>query len=126
MKTSREVGEVEVDGLPLRILDYKLQGAEDVFENVIYKHCAQGDYKNLPAPFDLKSELPVPFLMQIIIIPTKTPENGDPDAQYIDIIKHIYLHKNKLPVHWGMQRCSTQVGLWEALQGGTIGYELHA
>ena len=94
IKTSREVGEVEVGDLPLRILqaggtklqqffdvilDLKLPSAEDVLEKVIYTHCAQGDYENLPAPFCLnfKSELPVPYLMQIVIVPTTTPENGD-------------------------------------------------
>ena len=73
---------------------------------MIYKHCAQGDYKNLPAPFCLKSELPVPYLMKIIIVPTTTPENGDPEAQYVNIIKHIYLHKNKLPVKMCMDACT--------------------
>jgi hypothetical protein len=95
------------------ILDYKLQGAEDLFENVIYKHCAQGDCKNLPPPFGLKSELPVPFLMRLIIIPTKSPENGDPDAQYINTIKHIYMHKNKLPVNICTEACRGVAHWWD-------------
>ena len=63
--------------------------------------------------------------MQIIIVPTTTPENGDPEAQYVNIIKHIYLHKASENVY-GCVHSSAQVGLWAAFQGGSIGYELYA
>ena len=70
-------------------------------------------YKNLPPLFGLKSELPVPSLMRLIIIPAKSPENGDPDAQYINIIKHIYMHKNKLPVNMCTEACRGVAHWWD-------------
>ena len=84
------------------ILDYKWVESSDIFDNVVASHCSQGDYRNLPSPFSLKQERTVPFLMQIITVPT-TPvdEDADPEATYVNISKH----KNTLTVHMCSEAC---------------------
>ena len=106
------------------VLHHKLENAnaEPFFDEIIYKHCAQGDYMNLPVPFSLAKNLPVPFLMQLIIIPSTPPEdeNADPTAKYFNIVKHVYLHKNKLPVNMCVEACRGVAHKWT--MGGTTGW----
>eukprot|EP00439_Symbiodinium_sp_Y106_P078380 s65_g17.t1 len=64
------------------------------FDN-IYNLCAADKYGQLPAPFGLAKLPNVPFTMQLIILPSEVPENGDRDATYSHIFKHVYLHRNK-------------------------------
>ena len=128
IKTCRDAGSVDVGDLPLRIventgtkleqffdiiLDYKWTHLDEFFDTIIYKHCAQGDYHNLPEPFSLKSDLPVPILMQIVIVPTTPVENADPQAKYVNIVKHIYLHKNKLPISMCVESCRGVTHKWD-------------
>ena len=109
LKSDRAVGDVNIGDLPLRDLfetsgkleqfvdvnlNVALDPRETFWDNVIYKLCAQGKYAELPPPFCLKSEPKCPFSMQIIVIPSTIPP--DQDHKYVNIVKHIYLHKNKL------------------------------
>ena len=108
LKSDRAVGDVNIGDLPLRDLfetsgkleqfvdvnlNVALDPRETFWDNVIYKLCAQGKYAELPPPFCLKSEPKCPFSMQIIVIPSTIPP--DQDHKYVNIVKHIYLHKNK-------------------------------
>lgn len=109
MKSDRGVGDVRICDLPIRHLDEssgKVEQFADVllakrvtittgcFDN-IYNLCAADKYGQLPAPFGLAKLPNVPFTMQLIILPSEVPENGDRDATYFHIFKHVYLHRNK-------------------------------
>ena len=37
-----------------------------------------------------------PYTLQLIILPTPAPQDGDPNATYYNIVKHVYLHRNKV------------------------------
>ena len=54
----------------------------------------QEKYSELPSPFNLKEEPKVPYSMQIVVLPAADPPN--PDDNFVDIFKHIYMHKNKV------------------------------
>ena len=113
LQTTREPGPVQFDDLPLRIvekdggmleqfcgiiLDHPWDGYTDHFERVIYKNVVDGKYKDLPKQFSLTSEVSMPTLMQIIMVPVNPPEDApNPEQTYVNITKHIYLNKNKLP-----------------------------
>ena len=60
----------------------------------VYPLCAQAKYRELPEPFNLKAEPKVPYSLQIVIVPSYLPPDKEQD--YVDIFKHIYLHKNKV------------------------------
>ena len=60
----------------------------------VYPLCAQAKYRELPEPFNLKAEPKVPYTLQIVIVPSYLPPDKEQD--YVDIFKHIYLHKNKV------------------------------
>ena len=60
----------------------------------VYPLCAQAKYRELPGPFNLKAEPNVPYSLQILIVPSYLPLDKEQD--YVDIFKHIYLHKNKV------------------------------
>ena len=81
------------------------------FEENVHKLCSQGNYKELPPPFRLKEEPTVPYSMQIIALPTTKPDGGADDAALEDrrfhhVLKHVYLHKNKLPGPRCAQLCA--------------------
>lgn len=91
MKSDRGVGDVRICDLPIRHLDEssgKVEQFADVllakratittgcFDN-IYNLCAADKYGQLPAPFGLAKLPNVPFTMQLIILPSEVPENGD-------------------------------------------------
>ena len=72
------------------ILDHPWDGYTDHFERVIYKNVVDGRCTDLPAPFSLTSEVPVPILMQIIMVPVNPPEDApNPEEKYVNLIKHI-------------------------------------
>ena len=133
-KSDRPCGDVSFIDLPVRDLDLaggKLEQFADIIQNfptsgsitidknlldnTLYPLCAQAKYSELPAPFTLKEEPRVPYSMQIIILPSHLPP--DQEQEYVDIFKHIYLHRNKvlstdcisycqgIPIrfHWGSQ-----------------------
>ena len=105
MQTTREQGPVQFDDLSLRIvekdggmleqfcdiiLDHPWDGYTDHFERVIYKNVVDGRRTDLPAPFSLTSEVSVPILMQIIMVPVNPPEDApNPEEKYVNLIKHI-------------------------------------
>ena len=114
--TFRDAGETGIGDWPLRdacqhggkveqfvdvIPNYKGKIDRKFFDDVLLKNCAQGNYKDLPAPFRLKTEPTVPYTMQLVITPVKPPEvEADTDnldeKQCHHIAKHVYLHKNKI------------------------------
>ena len=51
-------------------------------------------FRDLPEPFCLKSEPNVPYSIQIIVRPALRPP--DQEKKYFDILKHIYLRRNKV------------------------------
>ena len=75
----------------------------DFLDNTLYKYAAQAKYSELPTPFCLKSEPKVPYSMQFVIVPSSLPP--DQDHEYVDIFKHIYLHRNKVPSNECMSYC---------------------
>ena len=109
LKSDRPVGDVTIGDLPLRnmdsmghkveqyadvIVNHKLNVTQDFLDNTLYRLCAQEKYSELPPPFNMKEEPKVPYSMQIVILPAADPPN--PDEKFVDIFKHIYLHKNKV------------------------------
>ena len=114
--TFRELGEVSIGDWPLRlvapnasnkleqfvdgVLHHPGEVSKEFFDDLV-KLCAQGRYSDLPAPFCLKKEPTVPDTMQTVIVPV-TPPHDEPDEEdlekkkYHHIMKHVYLHKNKL------------------------------
>ncbi|CAJ1383110.1 unnamed protein product [Effrenium voratum] len=73
--------------------------SQQFFDDVVYKKCAQGLYKELPEPWRLRKEPSVPYSMQIVILPDPSTPNAENGArESVLIFKHVYLHKNKLPV----------------------------
>ena len=111
LKSDRATGDVRVCDLPIRhlesnptkieqfadvLLDQKLTVTNSMFDT-IYKTCYETKYAQLPHPFCLCKEPTVPYTMQIIILPASPPANSDPSADYVHIVKHVYLHRNKVP-----------------------------
>ena len=112
MKSDRPPGDISIKDLPIRFLDpqvgSKLEQFCDVipnhpgtisqqfFDDVVYRKCATGLYKELPEPWRLRKEPSVPYSMQIVILPDPSTPNGARES--VLIFKHVYLHKNKLPV----------------------------
>ena len=109
MTSDRGVRDVRICDLPIRHLDEssgKVEQFADVllakkvsittgcFDN-IYNLCAADKYGQLPAPFGLAKLPNVPFTVQLIILPSEVPENGDRHATCFHIFKHVYLHRNK-------------------------------
>ena len=122
VKANRPPGDVCIIDLPLRdmndmggkveqfadiIQNYPVHGSfvidQTFLDNTLYKLCAQGLYRDLPEPFRLKKELNVPYSMQIVIVPSHIPP--DANQSYVDIFKHIYLHKNKVSSKDCMASC---------------------
>lgn len=117
----RDAGTVQIGDLPLTfveashgkleqfcdiILDYKCDKDEEFFENVIFKHIKETEYDQLPAPFSLDGAPPVPFVTQIMLLRVAPPEDADdPDATYVHILKHVYLHKNKIAAQVCINLC---------------------
>ena len=112
-KSDRPIGNVCFIDLPVRDLDRmggKVEQFADVIQNfpvagtfkidtqfldtTLYPLCAQAKYCDLPEPFNLKSEPKVPYSLQIVIVPSYLPP--DTEQSYVDIFKHVYLHKNKV------------------------------
>ena len=115
MKSDRPRGDISIKDLPIRFLDpqvgSKLEQFCDVipnhpgtilqqfFDDVVYKKCAQGLHKELPEPWRLRKEPSVPYSVQIVILPDPSTPNAENGArESVLIFKHVYLHKNKLPV----------------------------
>ena len=113
LKSNRPVGDVCFIDLPVRDMDTrggKLEQFADIVQNfpihgnlkidadfldmTVYPLCAQAKYRELPEPFRLKAEPKVPYSMQIVIVPSYLPP--DKEQEYVDIFKHIYLHRNKV------------------------------
>ena len=88
------------------VLDHKWDKEDEFFETHIFKHIKEAEYEQLPAPFSLEGAPPVPFCMQIIMVHVESPEEADdPNAKYVHILKHVYLHKNKIPSNLCVQLC---------------------
>ena len=110
MKSDRALGDVQISDLPIRLLeattakieqfaDIVTEQALDINANLfdsIYKLCYEGKYGQLPRPFSLAKSPNCPYTLQLIILPTPTPQDGDPNATYYNIVKHVYLHRNKV------------------------------
>jgi len=113
LKSDRPSGDLCFIDLPVRDLDRmggKLEQFADIIQNfavsgtfqidtefldtTLYPLCAQAKYRDLPEPFCLKIEPKVPYSLQIVIVPAHLPP--DQDQHYVDILKHVYLHKNKV------------------------------
>ena len=112
-KSNRPIGDVCLIDLPIRDMDaqggkveqfvdiiqnHPVEGEitinDDFLDNVLYKNAVQAKYSALPKPFCLKTEPKVPYSMQFVIVPSYLPP--DEDHAYVDIFKHVYLHKNKV------------------------------
>ena len=119
MRSDRPVGDVCVGDLPVRQVDssstkleqsadhimyHPLQVSSAMFDN-LYKICTESKYAQLPYPFCLKKEPTVPYAMQIVIQTTQPPSEGDPNGSYVHILKHVYLHKNKVPSRDCIEMC---------------------
>ena len=119
MRSDRVVGDVSVGDLPVRQLDssatkleqfadclmyHPIDVTNSMFDN-IYKICCEGKYAQLPSPFCLRKEPPVPYTMQVIIQSTQPPPDGDAHGTYFHIFKHIYLHRNKIPAKDCVEMC---------------------
>ena len=76
------------------ILNHPVEVTQDFLDNTLYKLCAQNKFRDLPEPFCFKSEPNVPYSIQIIVRPALRPP--DQEKKYFDILKHIYLHRNKV------------------------------
>ena len=113
LKSNRPKGDVCLIDLPIRdlhshggkleqfvdiIQNHPVEGEisinADFLDNLLYKHAVQAKYSALPKPFCLKAEPKVPYSMQFVIVPSYLPP--DEDHAYVDIFKHVYLHKNKI------------------------------
>ena len=109
MKSDRAVGDVSIGDLPLRDmcdtggkveqfadvnLNVALDPTQAFWDNTIYRLCSQAKYSEFPPPFCLKSEPNVPYSLQIIFVPSTIPP--DQEGKYFNLVKHIYLHKNKV------------------------------
>ena len=116
LKSDRAVGDVNVGDLRLRDmvdiggkleqfadvnLNVPLDPTQTFWDNTIYRLCVQAKYSELPPPLCLKSKPVVPYSMQIIVLPSTIAP--DQDHKYVNIVKHVYLHKNKL---WSKDRMS--------------------
>ena len=119
IKSDRTLGDIGIGDLPVRQLDssstkveqfadclmyHHLDVTDGMFEN-IYKVCYQGKYAQLPEPFSLKKEPMVPYTLQIIILFTAPPSEGDANGAYVHIFKHVYLHKNKVNAKDAIAMC---------------------
>ncbi|OLP77886.1 hypothetical protein AK812_SmicGene42011 [Symbiodinium microadriaticum] len=119
IKSDRKLGDIGIGDLPVRQLDssstkieqfadclmyHHLDVTDGMFEN-IYKVCYQGKYAQLPEPFSLKKEPMVPYTLQIIILSTAPPSEGDANGAYVHIFKHVYLHKNKINAKDAIATC---------------------
>ena len=94
LKSDRAVGDVNIGDLPLRDL-FETSGKIEQFADVNLNVALDPrETFELPPPFCLKSEPKCPYSMQIIAIPSTIPP--DQDHKYVNIVKHVYLHKNKL------------------------------
>jgi hypothetical protein len=67
---------------------------KNFLDNTLYPLCAQAEYRDLPEPFNMKDVPKVPYSMQITIVPSYLPPGKD--REYVDMFKHIYLHRNKV------------------------------
>jgi len=67
---------------------------KNFLDNTLYPLCAQAKYRDLPEPFNMKDVPKVPYSMQITIVPSYLPPGKD--REYVDMFKHIYLHRNKV------------------------------
>lgn len=76
------------------VLNHKCNATHAFFDHTFYRLCVQEKYSELPSPFHLKEEPKVPYSIQIMIFPAIDPPNQD--DKFLDIFKHIYIHKNKV------------------------------
>jgi hypothetical protein len=122
--TFRDAGDVSVGDWPLKfinkhggkleqfcdvVLCHEIKVDREFFDDTLHKLCAQGRYNELPEAFRLKKEPGVPYTMQIIIVPCAAPD-GPCDGELADkthhhIVKHVYLHKNKLFAKQCLEMC---------------------
>ena len=116
--TLSPVGDVFLGDLPLRNVDstggkleqyadiicnVQLNATQDFLDNTWYRLLIQEKYSELPAPFCVKKEPTVPYSLQILVLPAANPPNQE--VKFVDIVKHVYLHKNKLTSKECLETC---------------------
>ncbi|CAE7737794.1 unnamed protein product [Symbiodinium sp. KB8] len=110
IKSDRALGTVQISDLPIRHLEaspakieqfadilmgYQIDFTPGMFDQ-IYKLCYEDKYGQLPEPFSLVKAPLVPYTIQFVILPASVPQDADPNRSYYHIVKHVYLHRNKL------------------------------
>ncbi|OLP77444.1 hypothetical protein AK812_SmicGene42497 [Symbiodinium microadriaticum] len=116
----RDAGDVNVGDLPARFLDSisgkieqfcdaiqhaKVDVTPDFLESKLVKECMTCNSKGLPEPFRLRQEPKMSYTMQIIILPATPPAGEDPNSKYVHILKHVYLHRNKINASEAIKMC---------------------
>ena len=94
MSTTSGKCEQFVDIIQNHVSEDPLKVDQGFLDSTLYPLCAQSKYRDLPEPFCLKTKPTVPYSMQFIIVPAHLPP--DQEHTYVDIFKHVYLHKNKV------------------------------
>ena len=110
IKSDRALGTVQISDRPIRHLEaspakieqfadilmgYQIDFTPGMFDQ-IYKLCYEDKYGQLPEPFSLVKAPLVPYTIQFVILPASVPQDADPNRSYYHIVKHVYLHRNKL------------------------------
>ena len=115
-----DAGDVNVGDLPVHFLDSisgkieqfcdaiqhaKVDVTPDLIESKLVKECMTCNYKGLPEPFRLRQEPQVSYNMQITILPATRPASADPNSKYVQYLKHVCLHGNKINASEAIKMC---------------------